>query len=210
MKVKKLFAVSLIVALVVAALPMSGVFAAGTGGGGSNNNNGTGVISQNEINNLQAQASFFNNLKTQPGQGFSMAGQSQQYLARLQFALAQAEALVAGRFNLTAGTANNGASSNGTSSKGTSSSGTSSNGTSTSGTSSSGTSSSGTTSSGTTTSGTSSNGTSTTASGTASGTTLVVGKYYRDHPDKLLAMYLHMIRQLREKLGMGNNTNSVP
>ncbi len=229
MKVNKLFAVSLIVALVVAALPMSGVFAAGTGGGtGTNNTNGT--ISKNEIRNLDVEASIFNNLRTKPGQGITFVGKNRQYLARLEFALAQAEAIVAGRLNLSLGSANN--STSGTSSNGTSSSGTSSSGTTSSGTSSSGSTSgtatatpgAGTSSSGST-SGTGSSGTGTTSgttsgTGTSSGTTtsnsvassgsatgnngFVIGKYYQRHPDKLLAMYLHMIRELRAKLGMGN------
>ncbi len=42
---------------------------------------------------------------------------------------------------------------------------------------------------------------STSSSATAS-KTLTVGKYYQSNPNKLLALYLHLMRELRLKLGM--------
>ncbi len=43
---------------------------------------------------------------------------------------------------------------------------------------------------------------STSGSSATASKTLTVGKYYQNNPDKLLALYLHLMRELRIKLGM--------
>ena len=47
-----------------------------------------------------------------------------------------------------------------------------------------------------------SSSTSSSASSATASKTLTVGKYYQHNPDKLLALYLHLMRELRLKLGM--------
>lgn len=156
--------VATIIAVVLASISATSVFAA-TGTGGTSQSNTTGAISQSEIRDVQAESTFFNHLQKQRVELSSNASgraQEQQWLQKYMFALAQAQAIIGGHFGVTTVASK--------SSTSTSSSGTASSSTSTSGT-----------------------------TATAS-TMFTFGKYYQNNPDKLLAMYLHMMRQLRQKL----------
>ena len=167
--------VATIITVVLASISATGVLAA-TGTGGSSQNNSSGAISQTEIRDVQEESTFFNNLqkqRTELSANASDRSQEQQWLQKYMFALAQAQAIIGGRFGITTVASTSGKSSTRTSSSGSTSSGT-----------------------------TTSSSTSTSGSSAAAGTTFTVSKYYQNNPDKLLAMYLHMMRQLRQKLGM--------
>lgn len=165
---------STIVATIIAGMlaSISATSVFAASGTGSSSNNTTGAITQNEIRDVQAESTFFSNLQKQHITLSSNASDRAQEQRWLQEYL----------FALARAQAIIGGhfSIAGVASKSSTS------------TSSSGTSSSGTTSS-TSTSG---------SSATASTTTLALSKYYQNNPDKLLAMYLHMMRQLRQKLTM--------
>lgn len=89
---RKVSVISLIVALMLASLPVASVFAAPPtqgGGGGSNLEDSWG----NKLRQLQAEVTFFNNFQTKPGQNRN-AGNVGQYLDKYRATLAAAQGLV--------------------------------------------------------------------------------------------------------------------
>jgi hypothetical protein len=87
-----MFGIALIIALLLASLPVASVFAQDGGTGGDDSGNGEGV-SANQVRELRQ--AWFNNFRTRPGQDRNSERIS-RYLDQYAFALSQANALLVG------------------------------------------------------------------------------------------------------------------
>lgn len=101
---KKLFAVVLIMALLLAAIPAVSVFAA-PGQPPTPGGNGSNAVSASQFRELQQAQTWYSNFRSQPGQ-FSNNAKISQYLDQYAFALRMANAVLVGGAN-TNGQSNN-------------------------------------------------------------------------------------------------------
>src|SRR5512138_1464626 len=92
--VKKIFAISMIMALLVASFAATSVFAAPVRQDSGGGEDGSGGVTPNQVRELQQSQSWFNNFRTQPGRGNS--ARVSQYLDQYAFALGQANAILVG------------------------------------------------------------------------------------------------------------------
>ena len=94
---RKLVVASLIIAMLLASMPVAGVLAAPPTqqGGGGNNGQSNGLEESwgNKLRQLQAEVTFFNNFQTKPGQ-YRNPESVGQYLDQWRSALAAAQSLV--------------------------------------------------------------------------------------------------------------------
>lgn len=92
--VQKIFAISMIMALLVASFAATSVFAAPVRQDGGGGEDGSGGVTPNQVRELQQSQAWFNNFRTKPGRGNS--ARISQYLGQYAFALGQANAILVG------------------------------------------------------------------------------------------------------------------